>query len=97
MLDQLNPITMSELIANIKDIANSFSKEMKRNNEFRAYVASLTDNDLLLLGFSQESINYIRSFCVALLNMDEAYNNLPKTGNASPIYFIEILKSMITI
>jgi hypothetical protein len=97
MLEQLNPVTESELTSNLRSIANDFSKSMKRYKEFHAFLLSLLDDDLLALGYTQTSINYIRSFQTALLNMDEAYNNQIKTGISSPVYFIEILKSMITI
>jgi hypothetical protein len=97
MLSQLNPVTMQEVVSVTKDIANDISKSMKRYKEFYNFLQTLVDQDLLDMGFTQVSVNYIRSFGVALLNMDEAYNNQTKTGNSSPIYFIEILKSMITI
>lgn len=97
MLEQLNPVTPQELTSNLRSIANDFSKNMKRYKEFHSFLSSITDNDLLTLGYTETSVNYIRSFQTALLNMDEAYNNQTKTGTASPVYFIEILKSMITI
>lgn len=97
MLEQLNPVTAAELTSNLRSIANDLSKSMKRYKEFHAFLLSLLDQDMLDMGYTQTSVNYIRSFQTALLNMDEAYNNQTKTGNSSPVYFIEILKSMITI
>ena len=97
MLAQLNPVTEQELTVNVKNIANEIARSMRRYKEFRDFLQTLTDQDLLGMGYTQDSVNYIRSFGVALLNMDEAYNNQTKTGTSSPIYFIEILKSMTTI
>ena len=69
MLTELNPITASQLNQMNKNIANEVDRSLERWMDYADYLDTLTSQDLTTLGYGAESIAYIGSFRLALLNM----------------------------
>jgi hypothetical protein len=95
-LSELNPRTKQDMISMIRSIANEVDRSILRWKEFKAFLDTYTDQELLDLTFSQDSVNNIRAMGIALLNMEEAYENREKTQTGDPSYTIELLKDAVT-
>jgi len=104
MLPELNPLTKTQLNSMNKNIANEVDRNIERWMDYADFLNTLTQADLETLpsgntdpdGYSAQSIAYISTFRVALLNMYEAFKNLTKTGSADPSYAVGLFKDATT-
>jgi hypothetical protein len=89
MLSEINVITKTELNARMKNIADNVKRQVMNAKAFRDFYQTLTDADLVEIGYGETSRQFIGAFSVALLNLYEAYENTAKTGSSDPSYVIE--------
>jgi len=101
ILQEMSQITKDSLNTAIIKLSNEIYTTINKCSEFKAYLDGILDEELAALlpgpsggnvGYSAETISYIRTFGVALLNMKEAFNNTTKTGVGSPTFIINIMK-----
>lgn len=85
----LNPITRPTLDGLNKTVANEIKRCMERWNDLQAYLASLTHDDLVALGYDGTEEAYIGSFRAKIAEVISHYEADP--GGGSPKYFIELL------
>ena len=104
LLQEMGQVNKQSFNKVLITLANDIYTIIGECSEVKAYLDGLTDDDLGAMlpdatggtvGFSAETIAYMRTFGVALLNMVEAYNNTTKTGSASPAYITNIMKNPV--
>jgi len=91
----INPITKVNLDATLRNIADEVDRSVARWARFSTYLLSLSDADLTTLGYDETSRQFISAFRVALLNMQEAYMNVTKTGSSDPSYVVKQFASPV--
>jgi hypothetical protein len=96
MYSQIKNLTMAEVSGAINNLASETHRLMAKQKEFYDFILSLSTADLTAIGYDESTRTIISSFRVALLNMNEAYNNTAKTGSAKPADAFVALKNPIT-
>jgi hypothetical protein len=92
------PTTKKVFQSNLKTLMNELKRCTIRWEEYVAWVATFTDQELLDLplasgeaGFSAQDVAYIRSAVLGMKNVVHSYHNESKEGTDSPEYFIELV------
>ena len=88
--------TKIELDRQIQDVAGEVASRMSRWKFFSERLNTITDSDLLGLGYVQSEIDYIRSFQTALTNIELKYRNQTPANSDDPSYFVgQMLRLLI--
>jgi len=80
--------TRAELDRHIQDVAGEVASRMARWKFFADNLNTLTSEDLTAMGYTATEIAYVRSFQLALTNIELRYRNEPPANNDDPSSFV---------
>jgi hypothetical protein len=85
----------SDMDRNIQSVAGECESRMLRWKAFAEKIDGITDPELTGLGYTSGQIGYIRSFSVALKNVELRYRNQAPLNSDDPSYFIKQMSAML--
>lgn len=81
--------TKGELDRALQSIAQETHSRMARWQAFAAQMDTITDQELEAIGYTATQVAYIRSFTVALKNIELRYRNQTPLNSDDPSYFVQ--------
>jgi len=78
-------------------IAGDCEREMMRWKLFAEKMDTLLDADLTAMGYTEAQVPYIRSFCIALKNIELRYRNQAPLNSDDPSYFVKEMSRFIIL
>lgn len=89
--------TKAEMDQIIPNMATECERSMMRWKMFAEKMDTLLDSELIGIGYTQDTVNYIRSFTVALKNIELKYRNQAPINSDDPSYFVKQMTKLMVI
>lgn len=87
--------TKEEVTRQCQDLATEVENRMWRWKTWALKMDGLSDTEITNMGFTTEQLNYIRSFVVALKNIDLKFRNQAPVNADDPSYFVGYMAKTI--
>ena len=88
--------TKANMDSLLSGVSGECERYMLRWKLFAEKMDTLLDADLTGMGYTTEQVAYIRSFAVALKNIELRYRNQEPLNTDDPSYFVKQMSPMTT-
>lgn len=89
--------TKAEMDRTITGMGSECERFMLRWKMFAEKMDTITDSELTALGYTTDQVNYIRSFTVALKNIELKYRNQTPLNADDPSYFVKQMSTLVVV
>jgi len=87
----------AEMDSILQSTATECERYMMRWKSFGDKMDTLLDADLTGMGYTSEQVAYIRSFVIALKNVELRYRNQSPLNSDDPSYFVKFMSRVQVI